>query len=200
MNHKILAPDCHNNMALFSDTGCRIGSGEDRPYSGVTTVLDFWAYAHDVKNNMIGGFTAILTLTKPELRQNLTGPNPTAKAMVHDEQLHCLPLYLPCATVGIEVLQKFKKKVVVGAKTKSLKVKSNKVKAGSQQNSIKEKWIITELSQPQSPAKQESVKGSESDCKEVIESPETGGVAFSLPHGSMLLEVAKHELHATTAL
>ena len=40
----------------------------------------------------------------------------------------------------------------------------------------------------------------ESDCHEVFESPEMGGVAFSLPHGSMLLEVAKHELHATTAL
>ena len=38
------------------------------------------------------------------------------------------------------------------------------------------------------------------DCHEVFESPETGGVAFSLPHGSLLLEVAKHEVHATTAL
>jgi len=30
-----------------------------------------------------------------------------------------------------------------------------------------------------------------SDCHEVFESPETGGVAFTLPHGSLLLEVEK---------
>ena len=38
------------------------------------------------------------------------------------------------------------------------------------------------------------------DCKEALQNPEMGGVAFSLPHESLLLEVAKHELHATTAL
>ena len=57
----------------------------------------------------------------------LLGPNPIGGGRVDawvrddDEQLHCLPLYLPCATEaeleasvadgGIEILNKFKKKV-----------------------------------------------------------------------------------------
>ncbi len=60
-------------MALFGNYGCRIGTGNDRPYSGVTTVVDFCAHAHKDKSNMIGGCTAIITLTKPELRQDLRG-------------------------------------------------------------------------------------------------------------------------------
>lgn len=54
----------------------------------------------------------------------LLGPNSIGGGSGdEDEQLHCLPLYLPCATEaeleasvadrGIEILNKFKKKVIV---------------------------------------------------------------------------------------
>ena len=34
----------------------------------------------------------------------------------------------------------------------------------------------------------------------VFSTQEKGKVAFSLPHGSLVLEVARHEVHATTAV
>ena len=106
-----LAPDCYNNMCLFDNVAsdCRIGSQETgRPFSGITMVCDYCAHAHKDTNNMIGGCTVVVSLTKPENR--CEGPH-------EDEQYHVLPQYVPDATQeelqesiedgGLEVLTKF---------------------------------------------------------------------------------------------
>ena len=82
-----------------------------RPYSGLTTVVDFSAHAHRDTTNMVGGCTAIVTLTKPE---NRGGPGEA-----DDEQFHTLPMYVPeeaelaADAGGLQVLRSFKKRVVL---------------------------------------------------------------------------------------
>ena len=57
----------------------------------------------------------------------------------------------------------------------------------------------TEMSEEVKEEKQD-ITIHESDCLEAFQDPNIGGLALALPHGSILVEVAKHELHATTAL
>ena len=54
------------------------------------------------------------------------------------------------------------------------------------------------LLKPEAP--EDKVSSYESECLEAFSDPAMGGLALALPHGSILVEVAKHELHATTAL
>ena len=51
---------------------------------------------------------------------------------------------------------------------------------------------------PQDPDKEVTYKFSE--CREAFADPQVGGLAISLPHGSVVFECARHEVHATTAL
>ena len=86
---KRLAPQSFGNMTAYESLGsdCRIGLKRGRPFSGITTVTDFCAHAHKDRNNMNGGTTVIVTLTRPENRENWRNPD--------DEQLHVLPHYMP---------------------------------------------------------------------------------------------------------
>ena len=49
--HKQMAPECFGNMLCDGGDGCRIGRRErERPYGGVTTVVDFSAHPHQDSN------------------------------------------------------------------------------------------------------------------------------------------------------
>ncbi len=45
-------------------TRCHIGKTQEKPCICVTCMLDFCAHVHKDDNNMVGGCTAIVTLTK----------------------------------------------------------------------------------------------------------------------------------------
>jgi len=268
--YKSLAPDSHNNMCLFSDVAadCRIGTGDEKPFSGITCVCDFCAHAHRDSNNMVGGATAVVTLLRPEDRYSDNK---------EDEQFHVLPLYVPHCTSqeldakvaagGVQVLTKFTRTIAV-RETKKANCKRGRLPAerkrmldgyipkdytredtrtfshpslrppglpdglpqldgaeglNSSGSSEEEDLYTPNFSLNSSNATvsgNESLQASdmsvdlgldsvlegmkivthESDCLEAFDDPNIGGVALALTHGSVLIECAKQELHATTAL
>ena len=260
-----LAPDSCNNMCLFSDVAadCRIGTGDLRPFSGITCVCDFCAHAHRDSNNMVGGATAVVTLLRPEDRQG---------DQKEDEQYHVLPLYVPdctqrdidekVASGGLQVLTKFSRTIAV-RETKKANCKRGRMPAerkrmmdgfipkdytrdtrtfshpslrppgmpqldgaaGLNSSGSSEEDVApgdyslnssanmsgnnSLLASDQSLDTELALDGvldnmkivtHESDCLEAFDDPNIGGIALALTHGSVLIECAKQELHATTAL
>ena len=90
-----MAPDCHKNMAIFGQQECRIGQNAELLYSG-TTIFIHCAHSHRNDNNMVGGCTAIVTLTKAgrcdQEKEVVTGG---------DTQCIILPLYKPAGVMTV---------------------------------------------------------------------------------------------------
>ena len=187
--HYNLAPDSFNNMCYSSEVAadCRIGMGDKRPYSSITCVCDFCAYAHKDTTNMVGGATAVVTLHRPEDRDS---------GQKDDEQFHVLPMYVPdCSATelekkvtrgGLEVMNKSTKNLAMKL------VKEANSKGGKASGSLDDSgtYITDDI----------KIVTHESDCQEAFDDPDIGGVALALTHGSILIGCAKEELHATTAL
>ena len=83
---KVLSdPIATYSVVLFNtleslDDDCGVGLDEAKIFSGATVVCDFCAHPHKDTDNVEGGCTVILTLTKPDNRGLNSQPE--------DEQLH----------------------------------------------------------------------------------------------------------------
>ena len=100
--YKNLAPKAYANQIQTQEDGaeCRLGFGEEKPFSGVTCCMDFSAHSHHDRYNMHDGSTILCTILKAGVTGTESNPE--------DEQFHVLPLYRlkhtpERSTPGIEV-------------------------------------------------------------------------------------------------
>ncbi|KAI1293773.1 Methylcytosine dioxygenase TET2 [Halotydeus destructor] len=215
--YKIIAPEAYGAQVRTSvncskdDLKCRIGHGSERPFSGVTACLDFAAHSHRDIHDHVDGAALIVTLTRSSMEPV-------------EEQFHVLPMY-SLANVqsrpGLEVKRKFCQKkrmrtTPLGncSKRKHLRqlkptngslIDQNRLGHWSEQSSIRKQMssfsstsqAISKLSN----CNQETIYEFDSDNEQLFQATGgPGGVALALPHGSILIELARHEVHATTAL
>ena len=61
--YKWLAPQAFSNQVLTQSSGkeCRLGSEEEKPFSGMTCCMDFCAHSHYDKHNMADGGATIVS-------------------------------------------------------------------------------------------------------------------------------------------
>lgn len=90
--YAVMAPKAYDNQVKYEHEApdCRLGTKPGKPFSGVTTCIDFCAHAHRDLHNMQDGCTVQVALLKP------TSPygHMQHSNMAEDEQLHVLPLYV----------------------------------------------------------------------------------------------------------
>lgn len=104
-----MAPKAYENQCKYENDAadCRLGLKPGKPFSGVTTCLDFCAHSHRDLHNMQDGCTVQVGLLKQ--------PPNGSHNLAEDEQLHVLPLYVMDSTDEFESESAQKEKHMTGA-------------------------------------------------------------------------------------
>lgn len=227
--YKVMAPDAYQNHMRgcpSMDNDCRIGWGSERPFSGVTACLDFCAHNHRDINNMNGGATVILTLKKPlsgqvsrlsitdEQYHILPGYSLVKTGGFEHED------------GSIQVLNKFpQKKRLRKCRIGSCKERKEAALEFKHSHKINQDLfqvtnINTSLVSVKSPDKSLVNESSfSSEIKKVVKYTNERdeliyevdsdnedvlingtGIALALSHGSLLIECAKREIHASSSI
>lgn len=104
-----VSPRAFDNQCRYEHEApdCRLGLKTGKPFSGVTTCMDFCAHSHRDLHNMQDGCTVQVGLIKPRA--------PGSVGPVEDEQLHVLPLYVMDTTDEFDSADAQKEKHKTGA-------------------------------------------------------------------------------------
>ena len=226
--YKAMAPDAYQNHirdepSLFNY--CRIGWGKERPFSGVTACLDFCGHNHKDTNNMDGGATVILTL-----KNHLSCQVSPGDGRISEDQYHILPGYSLLDTEdfsrSIQVLNKFpQKKRLRKSRLGSCKARKEAALGFKHRQKTNERnlhplatGIKSSYSESQGvnvayessfSNEQKKVVKHTNEQNEVIYEVDSdnedalvngSGIALALTHGSLLIECAKLEVHASSAI
>lgn len=224
---KRLAPEAHRNLVVSSlGSDCRIGLDEEKAFSSVTACLDFCAHNHKDLHNKINGCTAVVSLNKPTHYWQEEGqhqyhvlPNYLVDTTNRAN-----------GGLGLTVLNKFRSrkrqrsspvfKTRAGqAKGEDQKKVSAKRKSTCGGRSAKLAKLANDSGlscfstgdrpifkypanekNPNCPQSRSFIYEFDSDNEDCFFDDQVGGVGIYLENGSVLLECARHEVHATTPL
>lgn len=243
-----LAPEAYFNQVISGNSDCRIGSGREKPFSGMTACLDFCAHTHKDRHNMDQGATLILTLKRPhtDTRNNKdryvtesmhriyqSSPQDPSDGDQQQQQLHILSQYTIADDIRLTCMQHHNSQSVCTTTTTTMKLnkfpqvkrlRSRPLLSMKRRQEMK-RQSNSRLLQPRNGQEENCSSNSYSESafscqskpiwKHVTENNETvyeiesdnesdlkecSGVGIELTHGSLLIECAKCEMHATTSV
>lgn len=104
--YNAMAPKAYDNQCKYEREApdCRLGLKHGKPFSGVTTCIDFCAHSHRDLHNMQDGCTVQVALLKQPQH-----------SLAEDEQLHVLPLYVMDTSDELDSENAQKEKHATGA-------------------------------------------------------------------------------------